>query len=73
MGKYGYVVNALGCILIVFFNIMFCFPYAMPVSADLMNYNSVILVGVLIIVTFWWLVYGLKHYPAPKVLTEAMK
>jgi choline transport protein len=73
MGKYGFVVNSLGCVLIVFFNIMFCFPYAMPVSADLMNYNSVILVGVLIIVTFWWVVYGLKHYPAPKVLTEVVK
>ncbi|THX54693.1 amino acid transporter [Aureobasidium pullulans] len=73
MGKWGFGVNALGCVLIVFFNIMFCFPYAMPVSPDLMNYNSVILAGVLIIVTFWWLIYGLKHYPTPKVLTEAMK
>jgi len=25
MGKVGYVVNALACLLIVFFNIMFCF------------------------------------------------
>jgi choline transport protein len=73
MGKWGFPVNTLGCLLIVFFNIIFCFPYAMPVTTDLMNYNSVILVGVLLIITFWWLVYGLKTYPAPKVLAEAMK
>lgn len=73
MGAWGYPVNAISCVLIVFFNIMFCFPYAMPVTADLMNYNSVILVGVFLIITFWWLVYGLRHYPTPKVLKEAFQ
>lgn len=29
MGKYGYVVNGIACTLIVFFNIFFCFPYAL--------------------------------------------
>lgn len=73
MGKWGFAVNGIGCVAIVFFNIIFCLPYAMPVTPDLMNYNSVILVGILFIVTFWWLIYGLRHYPAPKVLIEALK
>ena len=30
MGKAGYVVNALACLLIVFFNIMFCFRESSP-------------------------------------------
>ena len=38
MGKWGYLVNGVACVLIVFFNIMFCFPYAYPVDPiSLMN------------------------------------
>lgn len=34
-----------------------------------MNYNSVILVGVLAITAFWWVVQANKNYPGPKVMT----
>lgn len=34
-----------------------------------MNYNSVILVGVLAIALFWWLVHGIRKYPGP-ILTN---
>jgi len=34
MGKAGYVVNALACLLIVFFNIMFCFRESKPRVQD---------------------------------------
>lgn len=67
MGKYGFVVNAVSCLLIVFFNIFFCFPYAYPVTIGLMNWNSVILVGVLVLTSFWWLVHGRQKYPGPKL------
>lgn len=41
----------------------------MPVIGDLslMNWNSVILVGVLVLTGIWWLAYGVKHYPGPKL------
>lgn len=41
----------------------------MPVIGDLslMNWNSVILVGVLVLTEIWWLAYGVKHYPGPKL------
>lgn len=32
-----------------------------------MNYNSVILVGVFVLISVWWLVHGLRRYPGPKV------
>lgn len=67
MGRYGYVVNGVACTLIIFFNIFYCFPYAYPVTVSLMNYNSVILVGVLVITVFWWLVHGIRKYPGPKL------
>lgn len=41
----------------------------MPVTVDisLMNWNSVILVGILVVVSFWWLAYGKRKYPGPKI------
>ena len=32
-----------------------------------MNYNSVILAGVLFLTTFWWLVHAMRHYDGPNV------
>lgn len=32
-----------------------------------MNYNSVILVGVLVITTAWWFVHARRNYPGPKL------
>jgi choline transport protein len=43
--------------------------YAMPATVSTMNYNCVILVGVLFITAAWWIVYARKHYPGPKVMT----
>ena len=68
MGKAGFIVNGIACTLIVFFNIFFCFPYAYPVNPiSLMNWNSVILVGVIVLTSFWWLVHGYRRYPGPKL------
>lgn len=70
MGNAGYLVNGLACTLIVFFNIFFCFPYAFPVSPiSVMNWNSVILVGIVVLTVFWWVVHGLRKYPGPKLAT----
>lgn len=69
MGKAGFLVNGLTIALIIFFNVMFCFPYALPVEVSAMNYNSVILVGVVMLTGLWWVFYAAKHYDAPK-LTE---
>lgn len=32
-----------------------------------MNYNSVILVGVVFLTTVWWLVHGVRYYKGPKL------
>ncbi|TID24102.1 putative choline transport protein [Venturia nashicola] len=67
MGKAGFIVQGITVVLIIFFNIMFCFPYAMPVDVPTMNYNSVILVGCLVLTTIWWFIHGLRNYPGPKL------
>ena len=40
----------------------------MPVVVELMNWNSVILVGVVLLTAGWWLIDG-KNYPGPKVMS----
>jgi choline transport protein len=67
MGKWGYPINALSFIFIIFFNICFCFPYALPVDVPTMNYNSVILAGVAFLTTVWWFGHARRHYPGPKL------
>lgn len=32
-----------------------------------MNYNSVILIGVIILTAIWWFVHGSKNYIGPKL------
>jgi hypothetical protein len=32
MGRAGFIVNAISVLLIVFTNVMFCFPYALPAT-----------------------------------------
>lgn len=67
MGKAGMVVNILAVLFIILFNIMYCFPYALPTTVATMNYNSVILVGVVVIAAIWWFAYAARHYEQPKV------
>jgi hypothetical protein len=70
MGKWGYTVNAVSFVTIIFFNICFCFPYSLPVATSTMNYNSVILVGVAFLTMVWWFAHGLRKYPGPKLSME---
>ncbi len=67
MGKAGFAVNFIAFVLIIFFNIIFCLPYTLPVTAAGMNYSSVVLLGVVILSTFWWVIHGIDKYPGPKV------
>ena len=68
MGKWGYGINAVAIISIIFFNIIFYFPYALPVeTAAMMNYNSVILAGTTILTTVWWFLHGIRKYSRPKL------
>ncbi|KAG0646426.1 Choline transport [Hyphodiscus hymeniophilus] len=67
MGKWGYPINVVAVISIIFFNVVFCFPYALPVATSTMNYNSVILAGVTFLTTVWWFVHGARKYPGPKI------
>ncbi|KAJ7754706.1 choline transport protein [Mycena maculata] len=67
MGSAGFLVNTISVLLIVFTNVMFCFPYALPTTVPTMNYNSVILLGCVVLTTFWWIIHGRSQYPGPRL------
>ena len=41
--------------------------YVYPPTESTMNYNSVILVGVVLLTTIWWFIHGIRKYPGPKL------
>ncbi|KAH8694582.1 amino acid/polyamine transporter I [Ilyonectria robusta] len=65
LGNMGVAINGLAVLFIILFDIFFCFPLALPFDATTMNYNCVILCGVLFITGVWWLIHATKHYPGP--------
>ncbi|KAF2713688.1 choline transport protein [Pleomassaria siparia CBS 279.74] len=73
MGKAGFFFNAAAVLLITFFDIMYCFPYGLPITTQGMNYNSVILVGITFITAIWWFIHGSRKYPGPKMSHGATK
>lgn len=43
--------------------------FALPTTAEAMNYNSVITVGVVVLTAAWWVIHARENYPGPKVMT----
>jgi hypothetical protein len=41
--------------------------FGLPVTTPLMNYNSVILAGVVALTAIWWFIHGGKKYPGPHI------
>lgn len=41
--------------------------YALPTTVASMNYNAVILAGVMSLTTFWWFVHAIRKYKGPNV------
>ncbi|KAK0383891.1 hypothetical protein NLU13_7983 [Sarocladium strictum] len=62
----GIAVNMFSICYILFLTAFLVLPTVMPVTAQNMNYASVILGGVLILVTIDWIFRGRKAYNGPK-------
>ena len=50
----GHVVNAVACLFIIVFVVIFCFPFSMPVLAKTMNYASLMTGGLSLFVAGFW-------------------
>lgn len=65
-GPIGFIVNTIVCVYIVAFIVIFCFPYALPVTAQNMNYSSLITGGLTIFIALFWF-WRQGEYEAPQV------
>lgn len=66
-GIIGDIVNAISCLYLAAFSVIFCFPFSLPVTAKNMNYTPVIVGAVTVAASLWWLVKREK-YEGPKNL-----
>lgn len=69
LGRFSVIVNVLAVLFITLFAVFFCFPPAMPFDASTMNYNCVILVGIVFLIAVWWFLHASKHYEMPHLQT----
>ena len=63
-GIVGYVVNGVASLYIMAFVVIFCFPAAMPVDAESMNYTCLITGGVSLFAAAFWF-WRRKEYRGP--------
>ena len=67
---WGYIVTGIASAYIIVFNVIYCFPYALPVDAASMNYSSLMAGGLTILMTVYYLWKRNHGYRGPHVLME---
>lgn len=72
-GVLGYAVRAIACTYIIVFIVIFCFPYSMPVTADLMNYTVVIVGGFTILMAILYLFKRSSGYMGPAIMRQDLQ
>jgi choline transport protein len=63
-GPIGFVVNGISCLYIIAFTVIFCFPFALPVDAQTMNYTCLMTGGLTLTVAVFWF-WRRKEYLGP--------
>lgn len=71
LGRFGYAINIVTIIWIIFSIVLFCMPYALPVTSSSMNYASVVFVGFGMIAVVYYFARARKTFKGPPVLSDA--
>jgi len=64
-GWLGFVINGVACGYMLTWFVIYCFPPALPVNAQTMNYASLVWGGLTIFVVLWWFIGARKGYEGP--------
>ncbi len=70
LGKFGYAINIATLCWISLAIVLFCMPVSLPVTADSMNYASVVFAGFATISVVWYFVRGRKDFHGPPVVQD---
>ncbi|RKL23004.1 hypothetical protein BFJ68_g1208 [Fusarium oxysporum] len=73
LGIFGYICNTFSILWIVVLGVAVCMPPSLPVAMDTMNYTSVIVVGLLVIIMILWLVDGRQKFEGPHIDWDLIK
>ncbi|KAL3424198.1 amino acid permease [Phlyctema vagabunda] len=71
MGMLGLISNVVAIAWSLLAVPLFCMPSFIPVTADTMNYASVVFVAFSSVAALWYIVWGRKHYAGPPVQEDA--
>ena len=72
LGYLGYVVNGFSIMFIVVLGVLVSFPPGLPVTVGTMNYSSVILVGLFLLIILFWFLIG-KRFEGPHINWHMIK
>ncbi|KIW62459.1 hypothetical protein PV04_10632 [Phialophora macrospora] len=74
LGPYfGPFCNMFWCLWVSLYTVLFCFPLFIPTTADSMNYVSVVTVGVIVLILFFWYAGKRKTFVGPQVSMEEIE
>jgi choline transport protein len=71
LGRYGYLCNSVAVTFVGVTTVFFCFPTAVPVDTDSMNYVSAVIGILLVLLGVYWAIYG-KRFEGPVCLSVVM-
>lgn len=64
-GPLGYICNAVACVYMVVWFVIYCFPFSLPTNAATMNYASLLWGGLTVLLLLWWFAGARKGYRGP--------
>ncbi|KAF2168982.1 hypothetical protein M409DRAFT_65312 [Zasmidium cellare ATCC 36951] len=73
LGWFGTFCNAFAVVWTAVLTVITCFPPSLPVTVAAMNYTSVVLVGMILIVLGLWFAVGRKKFTGPKISWEMLE
>ncbi|KAF3406466.1 Choline transport protein [Talaromyces pinophilus] len=73
LGVFGGVCNGFSVLWIVVLGVAVCMPPSIPVSTATMNYISVIITGLFVIIMVLWFVDGRKKFEGPHIDWDLMR
>lgn len=73
LGWFGTFCNAFAVVWTAVLTVIICFPPSLPVTVAAMNYTSVVLVGMILIVLRLWFAVGRKKFTGPKISWEMLE
>ena len=72
LGRLGPIINATAVAWVIFLDVLYCFPVALPVTAQNMSYVSVVSTGLVLFVIALWFTTKRNVFKGPKVDYELM-